>query len=277
MRDSRLPRELIDAVTDNLHEDHDHDGLLACSLVCRSWVPSSQRRLFRRITFVLDGDDCERKAQTFLSSPHLFNYIRELKVHLRGDWAAWKQATLDQSLLAAVLRKLSKLQSIELRNLHFHELAVDLRQSLRRVLLLPSLTSLTLEIFNDTSINCFQNLLTRGDQENDDEPRERICLSDLEIGDRSRLPIDWFLEPRSPFEMSHIQTLRVTSDEDDEKALNRLLRTIGSSLKHLEFYVSYWDKCTPVENLHFDIKLEFNPNISFLRLTNIDYRTRSGI
>ncbi|KAF8492127.1 hypothetical protein JB92DRAFT_1246385 [Gautieria morchelliformis] len=200
MRESRLPRELIDAVTDNLHEDHDRDGLLACSLVCRSWVPSSQRRLFQRITFVLDGDDCERKAQTFLSSPHLFNYIRELKVHLRGDWAAWKQATLDQ-----------------------------------------------LEIFNDTSINCFQNLLTRGDQENDDEPRERICLSDLEIGDRSRLPIDWFLEPRSPFEISHIQTLRVVySDEDDEKALNPLLRTIGSSLKHLEFYAPL-SKQTPCE------------------------------
>ncbi|KAF8532695.1 hypothetical protein JB92DRAFT_3151193, partial [Gautieria morchelliformis] len=268
------------AVTDNLYEDHDRDGLIACSLVCHSWLPSGQRHLFHRVMFFLDGDDCERKAQAFLSSPHLANYIRELKVHLSGDrWAARKQAyrCMDQSLPAAVLRKLNKLQSIELRKLDLDELGVDLRQSLRSALLLPSLTSLTLNIINLKSTNAFQNLLMQGDQEgNDDESRQRICLSrlnlDLDFGDSS-CHIDWFLGPRSPYEISHIQTLRVVdSRQHDEKSLNRLLRKIGSSLKHLEFYLPP-SKQIPrlaVENLHFDIKLEFNSNITFLRLTNID-------
>ncbi|KAF8504129.1 hypothetical protein JB92DRAFT_2738567, partial [Gautieria morchelliformis] len=62
---SSPPQELIDAVIDNLHEDH--GALLACSLVCRSWLPSSQRHLFRRVTFGLDEDDCDKLAQALLN------------------------------------------------------------------------------------------------------------------------------------------------------------------------------------------------------------------
>jgi hypothetical protein len=80
--------------------------------------------------------------------------------------------------------------------------------------------------------------------ENDDQSRERIRLSrlnlylDNERGNHCRSHVDWFLGPRSPFEMSHIQTLHISYlDADDEEAFKRLLRTIGSSLERLEFYM----------------------------------------
>ncbi|KAF8504128.1 hypothetical protein JB92DRAFT_2969062, partial [Gautieria morchelliformis] len=78
------------------------------------------------------------------------------------------------------------------------------------------------------------------------------------------LYVGWFLGPRSPFEISHIRNLRVDLLKDkDEKALNRLLRAIGSSLIQVEFHL-------PFNELGFDIKLEYNSNIGFLSLTNID-------
>ncbi|KAF8492133.1 translation initiation factor 2, alpha subunit [Gautieria morchelliformis] len=122
--------------------------------------------------------------------------------------------------------------------------------------------------------------MTRGGQEgNDDEPRprKRICLSrlSLDLAFDCRQHVDWFLEPRSPFEISHIQTLRIAHSEEDDadaEALNLLSRTIGSSLKHLEFYVPDSEEIPrlAVQNLHSNINLEFNTNISFLRVTNID-------
>ncbi|KAF8495348.1 hypothetical protein JB92DRAFT_3143895 [Gautieria morchelliformis] len=275
---SRLPQELIDAVTDNLHEDH--GALLACSLVCRSWLPSSQRHLFWRVTFALDKDRCEQLAQGLLNSPHLANYIRELEirkldVRVAGNhWTRERGFDPNQSLPAAALRKFRKLQSIHLYNLDMDDLTVDLRQSLRWVLLLPSLTSLKHRIGQDENSNFLQDLLTRGDQE-DDEPRERSYLShlDLELSRKGNLGlhVDWFLGPRSPFEVSHIQNLRVAClDKKDEEALNRLFRTIGGSLKQVEFSVPYRPYNGGLDpELAFDVKLEYNSNIRFLSLTDV--------
>ncbi|KAF8512384.1 hypothetical protein JB92DRAFT_2928270 [Gautieria morchelliformis] len=262
---SRLPQELIDAITDDLHEDY--DALLACSLVCRSWLPSSQRLLFRAVTFVLEEDRCNKLAQALLDSPHLANYIRELEVCVRADF--WQARERDQSLPAAVIRKLNRLRSIHLSELEMDHLTVDLRQSLRWVLLLPSLTSLTFRLGYSNDAHILQHLLTRGNQE-DDEPRERSNLShlDLELAAEGNLDlyVDWFLGPQSPFEISHIQNLCLgLLDKKDEKALNRLFRTIGGSLKEVEFGVP----CRLDPGLTLDIKLEHNSNIRFLTLTNI--------
>jgi hypothetical protein len=269
MEDSRVPQELIDTVIDNLHKDH--HGLLACSLVCRSWLPSSQRHLFRRVTFTLDGNGC-KGLQALLCFPRLADYIRELKVHVSPDlWSVYRAHLGTEQSLPMVLLKLSKLQTIKLHNLDLDNLPVDLPQSLRWVLLLPSLTSLTLginhyESISFESVEChaeclmslsrtyvillswqFQDLLTPGD----DEPWERGYLSHLNLEffqGYCGLHLDWSIGPRSPFEISHIQYLRVDflSDED-EKALNLLLRTIGSSLKQVEFCVTVPREFSPRE------------------------------
>ncbi|KAF8529960.1 hypothetical protein JB92DRAFT_2859013 [Gautieria morchelliformis] len=276
MRDnSTVPQELIDAVTDNLQDWRDRDALLACSLVCRSWRLSSQRILFRRVTLALDSDDCKRLAQTLLSYPHLADYFRELEVFWYDYMSYWDRAhrieahqAMDQSLFAAVLRKLSKLQDIKLYRLDWNLLTVDLRQSLRWLLMLPSITFLTLDITRDESGSV--------DFENDDESRpalESRHLSHLNLrlgfAGNCHAYVDWFLGPRSHFEVSHIHTLCVDHlREGDEQALNRLLRTIGSSLKYLGFRVPV-KVDMPSPELGFDIKLEFTPNIRCLCLVNI--------
>jgi hypothetical protein len=47
-----LPRELIDAIIDNLN--HDRDTLLACSLVAKPFNPTTRNRLFAKTTVRLD-------------------------------------------------------------------------------------------------------------------------------------------------------------------------------------------------------------------------------
>ncbi|KAF8519201.1 hypothetical protein JB92DRAFT_3141833 [Gautieria morchelliformis] len=79
------------------------------------------------------------------------------------------------------------------------------------------------------------------------------------------------LGPRSPLEVSHIETLLIDDlgrpyrDVFKRDALSRLLRAIGSSLKHLQLYVpnEAWDGSPD-----FNINLVFNPNIKRLHLTN---------
>jgi hypothetical protein len=44
----KLPAELMDRIIDFLHSDK--RTLSACSLVCKSWVPSSRYHLFRDLT-----------------------------------------------------------------------------------------------------------------------------------------------------------------------------------------------------------------------------------
>ncbi|KAF8503086.1 hypothetical protein JB92DRAFT_817139 [Gautieria morchelliformis] len=164
---------------------------------------------FQRVTFALNKDRCKQLAQTLLDSPHLADYTRELEVRVLEDrWARQRPfVDPDQSLPAAALCKISKLQSIQLYDLEMAKLTVDLHQSLRWVLLLPSLTSLTpciglYENINFVSLACHAESLMgllrtcvilpswqlqdvfklpRGDQE-DDEPRERSYLSYLNLG-----------------------------------------------------------------------------------------------
>ncbi|KAF8478838.1 hypothetical protein JB92DRAFT_3045439 [Gautieria morchelliformis] len=123
----------------------------------------------------------------------------------------------------------------------------------------------------------FQHPVALDDQgKNDDESRpalERRHLSHLNLGlgfaGNCHAYVDWFLEPRSHFEVSHIRSLGVDHlRKGDEQALNRLLRTIGCSLKDLRFRVPVKGDM-PSSELGFDIKLEFTPNIRCLCLTNI--------
>ncbi|KAF8483249.1 hypothetical protein JB92DRAFT_3031995 [Gautieria morchelliformis] len=95
---------------------------------------------------------------------------------------------MDQPLFAAVLRKLSKLQKIILYRLDWSLMTVDLHQSIRWVLMLPSITFLTLDIICDESgpVDFFQHPVALDDQgKNDDESRpalERRHLSHLNLG-----------------------------------------------------------------------------------------------
>ncbi|EKM48440.1 uncharacterized protein PHACADRAFT_266362 [Phanerochaete carnosa HHB-10118-sp] len=137
----RLPQELFDIIIDNLHSDK--DTLKECSLVCRSWVPSSSFHLLRRVAWPLlhhtrhthDDPNVSHQDHQSLSSPdpidtsfrtclsilkssaRLQSYVREfaLTSHRpqcstitgRGKWEK-----LDVSTIAAILDLLPYLRCL---------------------------------------------------------------------------------------------------------------------------------------------------------------------
>jgi hypothetical protein len=269
----RLAQELIDAIIDHFHADR--QDLLVCSLVCRSWLPSSQRHLFHRITFyptpnMPDGGGAgivpysKRLHRVLLSSPHISDYIQELKLY--GG-----QATRDQDrivtdpTLPQVLRKLKRLERLEIRRLYWNILTEDLRWSLCWVLQLPSIACVEIEKAGFGNMDDFAHFLshakgltglsltdvntayrfraplvpgeTEGTQSPD--PRNRKRLSDLRLTlhDYSVF-VDWLLGTESPSDVSHIHTLHIlTLDQTSGNAINRLLHAIGSSLEHFRLRV----------------------------------------
>ncbi|KAF8509960.1 hypothetical protein JB92DRAFT_3119393 [Gautieria morchelliformis] len=310
MTHCRLPQEMVDAILDNLCEDDGHKALLTCSQVCHSWLPSSQRNLFRRITFGKDGGHSKRLGQALLSSPHLAKYIRELEVHMPvGDTF---HATCQT--LSVILGELSELQRLTLCELVWHKLTVDLRESFRRLFLLSSISFVKLHGVQFGSMDDFVNLLRHAEgvttlslgfsfspsgqfqefwpQEDQEDQGEHEGETRLNLRERRHLDllhlyapqsnfhtcVDCLLEPRSPLEVSHIQSLLIDDLEDpggdafnrNGDALNRLLHPIGSSLQHLQFYMP--DEAWSGRSLGtgFDINLEFNSNIKLLHVIHID-------
>ncbi|KAF8519202.1 hypothetical protein JB92DRAFT_3112589 [Gautieria morchelliformis] len=272
----RLPQEMVDAVLDNLREDDGHKALLACSQVCHAWLPSSQRHLFRRITFGADSGQSKQLGQALLGSPHLAKYIRELVVYLPVDDAF--HATCQT--LSVILGKLTELQRLILCGLVWHKVPVVLKQSLH--LWTTSRTSYVM--FKATKLSlgyCFWGKKDQDDQGHENEPglhlRERKHLNLLHSYAQQHnfhQYVDCLLGPRSPLELSHIETLLI----DDlgspyggvyqhGDTLNQLLPAIGSSLRHLQLYVPNNARDGRPD---FDINLEFNSNLKCLHLTNID-------
>ncbi|KAF9016936.1 hypothetical protein BDZ89DRAFT_390152 [Hymenopellis radicata] len=85
MPGSELPQELVDIIINELQNDT--AALQACSLVCLSWVPTSQRHLFRFISLAPSYHKRGTHA-AFLSkfhallatSPHLSHNVRTLEL-----------------------------------------------------------------------------------------------------------------------------------------------------------------------------------------------------
>ncbi|CAL1705659.1 unnamed protein product [Somion occarium] len=72
-----LPPELIDQAIDHLWDDH--EALEACSLTCRSWVPTSRLHLFRTVR-VRSADDCTKLSALLDASPVIAHCVRKLTV-----------------------------------------------------------------------------------------------------------------------------------------------------------------------------------------------------
>ncbi|KAF8479858.1 hypothetical protein JB92DRAFT_1782224 [Gautieria morchelliformis] len=265
-----LALELIDEIIGYVDEPDSmwRSDLLACSLVCRFWLPSSQRRLFHRIEFKHQlrryhelHVQIQQLDQVLLNSPHLSNYIRELWL---PDMSSVPRSTdakrgLDEPL-SPLLRKLTQVQKLKIEGLAWNDLQRDFRQSLCRVLELPSMAFVC--IF-DAQFNCmddFMNfinharsltgLVLRSDlmwmsqnpvaledaQADVNKQVERCCISHLDMRFRytNTASVSWLLGPRSHLDVSHIHTLHTYFPaEAKDDSFNRLLCAIGSSLKHL--------------------------------------------
>jgi hypothetical protein len=274
-----LPQELICYIIDNFlglpeYPDwHACEVLRTCSLVCHSWLPLCQRHLFRSIQFssrtrcrtcVAVLSRSRRLDQVLLNSPHLTGYIRELKLWDGSCDTCEKTwlATADETL-PLVLRKLGNLEKIEFQWLYWRKLTTDIKQSLRWVLQLPSITMLKLIGGHFESLDDFFNFIApaRGltrlalfnidtspeeeappmseDQgEFEDELRldwdKQGRLSHLDLD--STTPLDWLLGPQSIVDLSQVETLCVVAGER-AVTVNRVLHSIGGSLKHLQIHL----------------------------------------
>ncbi|KAF8510437.1 hypothetical protein JB92DRAFT_2940018 [Gautieria morchelliformis] len=266
-----LALELIDEIIGHVDEK---DGLRrfdlrTCSLVCRFWVPSSQRRLFHRIKFKYPlwqyrelHAEIRQLDQLLLNSPHIANYIRVLKLPDMTYVSRFTDVRGLDEPLSPLLPKLTQVQKIEIHGLAWNDLRLerDLRQSLCKVLELPSVSFVCIYgaqfngmddfmnfISHARSLTCLllypdamwmsQNPVALDDTQADDNKHtERCCISRLDMRFRCNNPgsVSWLLGPRSHLDVSHIHTLHIyLPDEAKDDSFNRLLCTIGSSLKHL--------------------------------------------
>ncbi|KAF8493601.1 hypothetical protein JB92DRAFT_2998302 [Gautieria morchelliformis] len=172
---NNLPRELVDDIIGHVDEDDiSHFRLLACSLVCRFWLPSIQRRLFhhvnltqpRLVELAKRHAQIQRLDQVLLNSPHLISYIRVLELpdlsisglsiyHYPGSpgWTA-----IDKPL-PALLRKLTHVQKLKISDLAWSVPSGDFRQSLCQVLELPSMAFVCINDALFYQMDDFTNLI----------------------------------------------------------------------------------------------------------------------
>ncbi|KAF8509401.1 hypothetical protein JB92DRAFT_3144730 [Gautieria morchelliformis] len=335
----RLALELIDDIIGHVDDD-DVSGsdLLACSQVCRFWLPSSQRRLFHHIefrSFIIHEihAQLQRLDHVLLNSPHLASYIRVLDL---PDMSCYLLAACCEARglpfpgriaidkpLSSLLHKVTQVQKLKIWNMPWDILPGKLRQSLCRVLELPSIAFVYIHrgqfISNDTFTNfinhargpiglsltfvdtswvppppfkldkfersriChltrldmrfwdnsrFSNWLLRSfkretkqaEDNKDKVERHRICRLtslDMRCWDISRF-VNWLLEPRFHVDASHLHTLHIhLPDIIEDDGVNGLLCAIGSSLRHLSIFLSYYES--------------FNVNLEMLSLVHLKVR-----
>jgi hypothetical protein len=274
LRIMKLPQELFDIIIDNLNDCP--RTLHNCALVCRSWVHLSRRHLFRRIVLYPPRcrglSHCWRLHRLLLRSPHIATYIQELKVYEGQEEKreAWIGSDQTLPLVMGLLRDLTK---IEFRRLEWSILPQDLRQSICRVLELPSMTSLEIERSDFASMSDFASLLSHaegltslsligvstnrflehgavGEGQGVRSNHRRRHLLDLRLhlmgysGTGFSVFVDWLLGPQSSLEVSHIRTLHIPQyGQSDVHVVNKLLHAIGSSLRHFKLSEPYlWSK-----------------------------------
>jgi hypothetical protein len=163
--------------------------------------------------------------------------------------------------LSQLLSKFTQVQKIKFSGLPWNALPGDFRQSLCRVLELPSVAFVHIYDAQFPFMDDFTNFINHargpiglaldhiepcgrrrplGAKQGDGNKQrfERHLIShltrlDMKCDDNTSVFVDWLLEPRSHFGVSHIHTLHIHIWDTGDDSVNRLLRAIGSSLKHV--------------------------------------------
>jgi hypothetical protein len=217
--------------------------------------------------------EIRRLDQALLNSPHLASYIRVLELpdmsscristHIPAD-RRWQPCSgIDQSL-SPLLLKLTRVERLKISGVDWNELPGDFAELLCRVLELPSITFVGIDDARFISMDDFTNFIShaRGitglsvnfdttawvpghsfeaetkqaeDNKERSEPHRISHLNRLDMTCKKNTSVfvNWLLRPQSHLGVSHIHTLHLTVPETEGDSVNRLLRVIGSSLKHL--------------------------------------------
>jgi hypothetical protein len=177
---------------------------------------------------------------------------------VRSDFPSW--SVIDKPL-SQLLSKFTQVQELKISGLPWNALPGDFRQSLCRVLELPSMAFVCINDAQFPFMDDFTNFINhaRGPiglsldhidvyerlrplgtkqgegnkQRFERHPISHLTRLDMRCSDSAVLFVDWLLEPRSHFGVSHIHTLHICICGTGNDSVNRLLRAIGSSLKHL--------------------------------------------
>ncbi|KAF8966435.1 hypothetical protein BDZ97DRAFT_1917540 [Flammula alnicola] len=156
-----VPQDVIDTIIDIVGQTDDKKTLSVLSLVCRSFLPQSRKSLFATIHLTRTGhrnrwrpyypigrgvDILGRRLFNLLqSSPHLFQYIRTLKMYA---WSTSEFIWMTQEDEAvSIIRACTRLQAFEFGSeveIRWPMMNPSLQSSLEHLMYSPQLQSLTL-------------------------------------------------------------------------------------------------------------------------------------
>ncbi len=126
---SQLPNETWDTIIDFLHSDH--PSLVVCSLVCRSWLPTSRYHLFERI--VLRSQHNQQKFLRSTSGMTLQNctfggYTHRLEMYgncAKSPWVPDRTTLFSWDLCEAIISQLplfSAVTSLHLSGINWDQM-----------------------------------------------------------------------------------------------------------------------------------------------------------
>ncbi|KAJ7169380.1 hypothetical protein C8R43DRAFT_1103551 [Mycena crocata] len=147
---SDVPQELIDAIIENVHDS----SLVACSLTARSFVTSSQRRLFRWMSLHRLAA-YERMAVILAGSPQLAQYVLSLALDIN-------ELPPNSSILSSILARLTNLERVSITGYapHWPRNQIGLHPCLVQLLDIPSLKGLALHNLSDVPFSLIMRALT---------------------------------------------------------------------------------------------------------------------
>lgn len=265
-------QELVESFVDCIHDDQ--ESLKSASTINKAFYTSCIPRLFRSITLRLGSkvsrsDIREASGKIFSlylllnDSPHIAHLVHELRIH--GDFNDVPQINESpDGYLPRVLDTFSSLSSIEFKHLglapalrlrrygEWEALPSPLTNSISTLFKSQNLREIRFKNLVDIPIHllCSSNSIrniqmvwaTPNAQafanSHDDSTTTALQLNSLSLIEHSLTvpPISRFLEPHSPFDLSHLKTFNAfvcISNPTQQLALWEFLRTVGAKIEHL--------------------------------------------
>jgi hypothetical protein len=111
-----LPQETVDEIIDHLNDDRRSLG--ACSLTCRTWVPSSQTHIFHIVYLALTRG--ERFTRLLDASPHIAKYVKVLDIQEGRARSNVEPKFVEDTI--PLIEKLTSLEELRVTMVNFYEL-----------------------------------------------------------------------------------------------------------------------------------------------------------
>ncbi|KAJ7359670.1 hypothetical protein DFH08DRAFT_414841 [Mycena albidolilacea] len=242
---SPLPQELFNAIIDQVRGK---ETLKACALVATSFLPPSQRNLFRKVE--LGGHSPGRGTSATLAEfPHLVSYIRDLTIYLWGTASEYLA-------VAVILRSVQSIKSLTVfgRFRNWKRLGDEASSAVLDCLSRPSLRRLALSnvlgvpaalILAATAIPVVELKYIHVARLREDTseqlhasapvPRLRhLILGDA--GSTDRPFCDFLLHPRNPAYTQQIERLEIKIDQRSANYDERIMAACAATLKYLAVF-----------------------------------------